>query len=68
MPGTNVVIKVPRNANETERAMEETQLIEILHDWMGCESFVVQTREELIVCDKDTRGILFYCAFYERVR
>ena len=41
MPGTNVVIKVPRDMKEPESAMEETQLIELLHDCMGCGDFVV---------------------------
>ena len=48
--------------------MEETQMIELLHDWKGYDDFAVQPREELIICDKAEKKRLFYCAFYERVR
>ena len=68
MPGINVVIKIPKSMDEKDRAMEETHLIEVLYDWMDCQDFVVKTREELIVCDSQTRQIIFYCAFYERVK
>ena len=68
MPGGNVVIKVPRLDKATlDGAMEETQIIEILQDWYGYDNFVVEPREELIICDEE--GIKeFYCAFFERVK
>ena len=52
MPNTNVVIKAPKDLEEIERAMEETHLIEILCDWKHCAEFIVQVREELIICDQ----------------
>lgn len=68
MPGRNVVIKVPRAQEERDQAMEEAQKLMVLYDWKGCRDFVVRTREELIVCDEETREIIFYAVFYERVR
>jgi len=48
--------------------MEETHFIEVLYDWMGYGTFVVEPREELIICDSSTKSMIFYCTFYERVR
>ncbi len=48
--------------------MDETQLLSVLYDWKGCKSFVVKTVEELILCDANSRQIIFYCAFFERVK
>ena len=67
VPGANVVLKVPKTEEEMEMAMDETHTIEYLYDWKGCEGFLIKPREELLVYDKDTKKLLFYCSFYERV-
>ena len=66
MPNTNVVVKVPKNLDEIYRALEETHFIEALYDHKECQSFVVDTREELILCDSKTKEIFFYCVFFQR--
>jgi len=48
--------------------MEETHFIEIIYDWLEYKASVVDPREELIIREKVTKEILFYCAFYERVK
>ena len=62
-----MVIKAPRDTEDIEMAMDETQFIDILYDKSDNKSFVVQPREELIVCNEETKKIVFYCAFYERL-
>ena len=66
VPGVNVVIKIPKL--DFEGAMEETHFIEFIYDWLGYKAFVVEPREELIVRNRETKKILFYCACYERIR
>ena len=41
-------------------------MMEIFYDWKGFDYFVPEIREELIVCDKDSESILFYCRFVEK--
>ena len=67
VPGINVVIKAPINIEDIEMAMDETQFIDILYDKSDNKSFVVQPREELIICNEESKEIVFYCAFFERL-
>ena len=52
VPGSNVIIKIPLTDDELEKAIEETQMIEVLYDWTDCEQFLVNVREELIIVGK----------------
>ena len=62
-----MVIKAPIDIEDIEMAIDETQLINVLYDQSDNKSFVVQPREELIICNEDTKKIVLYCVFYERL-
>jgi serine/threonine protein kinase len=61
-------VKFPNDPNDTAESMDEVHLINAIYDHTDNRIFVTQVKEELIVQKEGTEEVLFYCAFYERVK
>ena len=60
IPGENVVVKIPLLDKRTNQidfngAIEETHMIEFFYDWLSYRAWIVEPREELLICKYHTR-------------